>query len=88
MFDIDLIKDVLNPLLTAKELSESITLKEFYEYNNIEIHMYTVNINESLPTKVDLSYKTHPDLELYKAVAMSSAFPIIFSPNMMVVVVI
>uniref|UniRef100_A0A6C0AYF0 PNPLA domain-containing protein n=1 Tax=viral metagenome TaxID=1070528 RepID=A0A6C0AYF0_9ZZZZ len=80
MFDIDLIKDVLNPLLTAKELSESITLKEFYEYNNIEIHMYTVNINESLPTKVDLSYKTHPDLELYKAVAMSSAFPIIFSP--------
>ena len=80
MFDIDLIKDVLNPLLTAKELSESITLKEFYEYNNIEIHMYTVNINESLPTKVDLSYKTHPELELYKAIAMSSAFPIIFSP--------
>ena len=80
MFDIDLIKDVLNPLLTAKELSESITLKEFYEYNNIEIHMYTVNMNESLPTKVDLSYKTHPELELYKAVAMSSAFPIIFSP--------
>ena len=80
MFDANTIKEVLSSLLTAKDLSESTTLKEFYEYNNIEIHMYTVNINESTPTKIDISYKTHPNLELYKAVTMSCAIPIIFTP--------
>jgi len=80
MFDINIIKETLSVLLTAKDLSESITLKEFYEYNQIEIHMYTVNINNSIPTKIDLSYKTHPNLELYKAITMSCAFPIIFTP--------
>ena len=80
LFDVNTIKEVLRFLLTAKDLSESITLKEFYEYNNIEIHMYTVNINDTIPTTIDLSYKTHPDLELYKAITMSCAFPIIFTP--------
>lgn len=76
----DIVKIVLNKLLTAKELSETITLKEFYEYNNIEFHIYTININDSLPNKVDISYKTHPNLELYKAIAMSANVPIIFTP--------
>lgn len=80
LFDENTIKEVLRPLLTAKYLSESITLKEFYEYNNIEIHMYTVNINDKIPTEIDMTYKTHPDLELYKAITRSSAFPILFTP--------
>ena len=80
IFNSDIIKEVINPLLTVKGLSESVTLKEFYEFNKIEIHMYTTNINEGIPNKVDLSYKTHPDLELYKAISMSSAFPILLAP--------
>ena len=76
----DVFKKVLNPLLTVKDLSESITMLEFYNYNKIEIHMYTTNINESIPVKVDLSYKTHPNLELCKAITMSSAFPILLMP--------
>ena len=81
ILDIEIIvKIILDTLLLAKDLSETITLKEFYEYNNIEFHIYTVNINEKIPKLVDLSYKTHPDLELYKAIARSSAFPIIFLP--------
>ena len=73
-------KELLTPLLTVQGLSENITLKEFYDYNNIEIHIYTVNINTIIPTKIDLSYKTHPNLELYKALSMSSAYPIILIP--------
>jgi len=80
LFNIDIIKIILKPLLTAKNLSESITLKEFYEFNNVEIHVYAVNINGSLPSKIDFSYKTHPDLELCKAIYMSASFPIIFKP--------
>jgi predicted acylesterase/phospholipase RssA len=80
LFNIDIIKVILKPLLTAKNLSESITLKEFYEFNNVEIHVYTVNINGSLPSKIDFSYKTHPDLELCKAIYMSASLPVIFTP--------
>ena len=76
----DVIKLILKPLLEAKELNEDITLKEFYDYNSIELHFYTTNLNEVLPTKIDISYKTHPDIKLYKAAAMSAAIPIIFSP--------
>lgn len=76
----DIVNIVLSKLLTAKDLSESITLKEFYEYNSIEFHIYTININETLPNKIDISYKTHPNLELYKAIAMSANIPIIFTP--------
>lgn len=76
----DIVKIILGPLLQAKELSEDITLEELYNYNSIDFHMYTTNLNASIPTKVDISYKTHPDLELYKAIAMSMAFPLIFTP--------
>lgn len=77
----DIIKIVLEPLLQAKELSEDITLKDFFNYNSIDFHLYTTNLNERIPAKVDISYKTHPNLELYKAISMSIAFPLIFSPT-------
>jgi len=81
ILDIEIIvKIILNTLLSAKGLSEEITLKEFYEYNNIDIHIFTSKISMNISTLVDLSYKTHPELKLYKALAMSAAFPIIFSP--------
>jgi predicted acylesterase/phospholipase RssA len=80
IFNEDIIKLVLSPLLKAKDLSEDITLKDLYEYSKIEFHLYSTNINEFIPTKVDISHKTHPNLELYKAITMSLTLPIIFSP--------
>ena len=72
--------EAIAPLLRAKDLSETITLKEFYAYRPIEIHMYATNINGPQLEKIDLSYKTHPDLSLVKALRMSMAFPLIFEP--------
>lgn len=74
------IKDILEPLLRAQGLSIDITLKELYDYSNIELHMYTTNLNAKQPEKIDLSYKTHGDLTVSTAIVMSAAFPIIFSP--------
>ena len=74
------IKDSLEPLLTAKELSINITLKELYEFNGIDIHIYSTNINTENIEKVDISYKTHPDLSLIKSICMSTAFPVMFQP--------
>ena len=75
--------EFMTPLLKAKELSCTITLKELYEYNHIDIHMFTVDVNSIRLEKIDISYKTHPDLILTTALAMSMALPIIFQPTLM-----
>ena len=78
LFQFNLVKEVLTPLLTAKDLSENITLKEYYEYNNIDLHCFTVELNSF--QKVDLNHNTYPDLPLIKALEMTSAYPILFKP--------
>jgi predicted acylesterase/phospholipase RssA len=72
--------EAITPLLRGKDLSEDITLAEFYAFNNIEIHMYAANINAVKIEKIDISYKTHPDLKLVKALRMTMAVPIVFEP--------
>jgi predicted acylesterase/phospholipase RssA len=66
------------PLLHAKDLRLDITLKEFYEYSNIELHIFTFDVNYF--KLEDISYKTNPDISLITALYMSSALPIMFSP--------
>ncbi len=80
IFNEEMIKLILKPFLQAKEFDENITLNQLYEKTNIEIYMYTTNINSLELETVSLSYKTHPDLEFYKAISMSSAFPLMFMP--------
>lgn len=72
--------DSIEPLLRAKELSETITLAELYDFNKIDIHLYTTNINNVSLEKVDLSHTTHPNLSLVKALQMTMCFPIMFQP--------
>tara|TARA_B100000579_G_scaffold435804_3_gene459995 strand:+ start:1017 stop:2003 length:987 start_codon:yes stop_codon:yes gene_type:complete len=70
--------EFIKPLLLTKDLSINITLKELYDLTNIEFHLFTSNLNKF--DKVDLNYKTYPDLELYKALMMSSSIPIFIQP--------
>lgn len=74
------VRDSLEPLLTARDINCNITLKEFYNINGIDIHIYSANINTENIEKVDLSHKTHPDLSLISAICMSTAFPVVFQP--------
>jgi predicted acylesterase/phospholipase RssA len=69
---------IFKPLLHAKDLTLNITLKELYEYSNIELHMYSFEINYF--KLEEISYKTHPDLSLITALNMTSALPMMFSP--------
>jgi predicted acylesterase/phospholipase RssA len=78
LFQFSMVEEILIPLMTAKDLSKDITLKEFYENTKIDFHCFTVEINSF--EKVDLNHKTHPDLSLIKALEMTSAVPILFSP--------
>jgi len=77
-FNINQLERSFKPLLHAKDLSLDITLKELYEYSNIELHMYSFEINHF--KLEEISYKTHPDLSLMTALYMSSSLPIMFSP--------
>ena len=79
LFSKKVFEATFKPLLEAKDLSLSVTLKEFYEYTKIEFHLYTFEQNTF--TTVDLSYKTHPDLSLIQAVMMSCAIPGLFMPT-------
>lgn len=78
LFDTKLAEIIFSPLLKAKDLTLDITLKEFYEFSKIEFHLYTFELN-SFKT-IDLSYKTHPDLSLMKALTMSCGLPGLFMP--------
>lgn len=69
---------IFKPLLRAKGLPLTITLKELYEYSNIELHVYSLELNQF--KTVDISYKTHPDLSLLDSLVMTCAVPMLFTP--------
>jgi predicted acylesterase/phospholipase RssA len=75
-----IIQEAIKPLLSAKDLNETCTLKELYDFNKIDIHIYTTNINSDCLSKVDLSHTTHPELSVIKALCMSTSYPFVFKP--------
>lgn len=72
--------DAIVPLLRGKDLDETITMKELYAYNHIDIHIYATDINAARLKKIDISHESHPDLSVVKALQMTMALPIIFQP--------
>ena len=73
---------IMKTLLLAKDLSLDVTMKELYDFNKKEIHVMTVELNKF--ELINVSYKTHPWLKVMDAIKMSCAFPIIFSPKIIV----
>jgi predicted acylesterase/phospholipase RssA len=80
VLDVEFIKEMITPLLTAKGLANDITLAGLYAFNQIELHFYTTDVNAEQLVKVDLSHTTHPDLTIVQALHMSMAFPLAFTP--------
>jgi predicted acylesterase/phospholipase RssA len=78
IFDIKTIEKCFKPLFDAKDISLEINLHDFYELTGIEIHMFTFEINEYKTQ--DISYKTHPTLQVLTAIQMSCALPVLVTP--------
>lgn len=78
IFDNDFFKIIFKSLLEAKDLSMNVTLKEFYNFSNIDFHIFTFNLNKF--ETIDLSHSSHPNLKLLDALHMSSAVPGLFVP--------
>ena len=79
LFDKKLAEIIFKPLLEAKDLSLNITLKDFYEYSNIDLHIFTFELHKF--ETIELSHTTNPDLSLLQALTMSSSLPGIFMPT-------
>ena len=66
------------PFLDSKDLPLTITMQELFEYSGIELHIFSLEINDF---KIcDISHKTHPKLSVLTAIHMSIAIPIVISP--------
>jgi len=78
IFDIQIIREIFGPLFRGADLSLEMTMREFYEWSGIEIHLYTVEMNEF--RSVDISHKTHPEWKVLDAVYASAGLPVFFSP--------
>ena len=79
LYDINIIKKMINPLLIAKNLSPDITLKEFYDYSKIDLHIFATNITNI--TKIDFNYIDYPDYLLIECIYMSCCAPILLKPR-------
>jgi len=78
IFDVKTIEKCFKPLFDAKDLSLDITLKEFYNYSKIELHLFSFETNDF--KLEDISYVTHPDITLMQALHMTCSIPILFEP--------
>ena len=78
IFDDKTIIKCFKPLLDAKDISMNISLKEFYEYSKIELHVFSFEVNTFQIE--DISYLTHPEVSLITAIQMSCAVPVLMSP--------
>jgi predicted acylesterase/phospholipase RssA len=78
IFDDKTVIKCFKPLFDAKDISLNISLKDFYEYSKIELHMFSFEVNAF--SVEDISYLTHPDLSLITAIQMSCALPVLMSP--------
>lgn len=65
-------------LLESVDLTTDITLKEFYDYSKIELHLYTISLSDFRLN--DISYKTHPNMLLVDAIYITCSIPYIFQP--------
>jgi predicted acylesterase/phospholipase RssA len=78
IFDMKPIEETLSPLFKGKDISIDVTMKEFYELTNIELHVFSTELNSY--ELVDFSYKTHPDWKIVEVVYCSACLPVMFAP--------
>lgn len=78
LFDEKVIDIFYKPFFNSRDISMKMTMREFYEYTKIDFHVFSLEMNRF--EIVDVSYKTHPDLEILKAIHMTIALPLVISP--------
>jgi len=71
-------ENMFEPLFKSVDIDLDITMLGLYEYNGIEAHIYTTELNQF--TSIDISFKTHPEWRVIDAVYASCCVPLFFAP--------
>jgi|TARA_B110000444_G_C18835948_1_gene595934 predicted acylesterase/phospholipase RssA len=69
---------IFEKLFKTADISIQSTMMDFYNITKIELHFFSLHLNEF--KLIDMSYKTHPDLNIIDALYMSCSIPFIFQP--------
>jgi predicted acylesterase/phospholipase RssA len=78
IFDIKNVEKCFKPLFDAKDISLDISMKDFFNLTNIDIHMCSFELNEY---KVkDISHESFPNLPILTAIQMTCALPLLVTP--------
>jgi len=75
---IDYISNIVIPFFHAYDFPETITMLELFDKTGIDVHIYSTAVTTM--SMVDINHLTFPNLEVIKAICMSSAIPILFTP--------
>lgn len=78
IYDTTFFEKILHPVLLGANLDINITLNEFYNHTEVDLHFFTSEFNTL--KSVDINHKDFPDLKLIDALHMSSGLPLIFTP--------
>lgn len=78
---------VFAPLFNALDIQLDISLQGFYEWtkerwppHGIELHMFSMDINQDYSVDVDFNHRDYPHVPLLDAVYASCSIPGVFSP--------
>ena len=78
IFDIKNVEKCFKPLFDAKDIPVDISMKDFFNLTNIDIHMCSFELNEY---KVkDISHESFPNLPILTAIQMTCALPLLVTP--------
>jgi len=79
IYDETIISSMVEPLLRLLDLPITITLAEYYEYTNIDVHFYSFDIYQF--QMIDISYKTYPTMTLVNAMYVTASVPFLSIPH-------
>jgi len=78
LYDINLIRKFIEPLLKTNNLSIDITLIELYNVTKKKFNIFATNLNKI--ELVNFNYITYPEYKLVDCIYMSCCFPGMFRP--------
>ena len=78
LFDVNVIEQIMEPIMKSCGVDLNITMKELYEMTNIEFTVYATEINKL--ELVEMTHKNLPDDRVIDVVYKSCSIPPLFQP--------
>lgn len=76
----NILKEILKPILMAKNIDIEVTLEEFFKITNIDMHFISCNVNTEKISTINISHSNFPSLKLITALNMTCALPPLIQP--------